>query len=391
MDFFRKKLSSKAARATAAVLAAALVLFVLVRLAVAPGKSSGGKPEEYAEYEAARVLQILSDNTSRDGTADGGWRGEQMLTAEVRSGQYRGETLLAYNYVGPLYGGPVREGDTVVLIISTYSDGKHTATVYEYGRTLPLLVILALFVCVTVLVGGKTGLKSLLSLTFTFLCLILLLIPALMKGAPMIFTTFLVCAYNAVVCLTLMGGVTVKTVCAAAGAVAGTAFAMLFGLLSQALARVDGLREADAEALLQMRQTGESAVGLRGLLVAGIIVSSLGAVMDVTMGIASSLQEVHAANGSLGRKELFRSGLNIGRDMVGTMSNTLILAFVGSDLTLAIYLYSLGLSFHQLISSAYLSLEMISGLSSSVGVILSIPVTAWVTATVLSRRPDPAR
>ena len=111
--------------------------------------------------------------------------------------------------------------------------------------------------------------------------------------------------------------------------------------------------------------------------------SSLGAVTDVTMGIASSLQEVHVANGSLGRKELFRSGLNIGRDMVGTMSNTLILAFFGSDLTLAIYLYSLGLSFHQLVSSAYLSIEMISGIACSVGVILSIPVTAWVTAAAL--------
>jgi uncharacterized membrane protein len=293
--------------------------------------------------------------------------------------------------VGPLYGGPVKEGDTVVLIISTYAGGDHRATVYEYSRTVPLLILLALFVAVTVLVGGETGLKSLLSLAVTFLCLFFLLIPALMKGAPMLLTTFLVCAYVAVVCLALMGGVTVKTVCAAAGAVSGTAIAMLFGLLGQALTRIDGLREEDAEALLQMRQTGESAIGLRGLLVAGIIVSSLGAVLDVTMGIASSLQEVHAANGTLGRKELFRSGLNIGRDMVGTMSNTLILAFVGSDLTLAIYLYSLGLSFHQLISSAYLSLEMISGLSSSVGVILSIPVTAWVTAAVLSRRPDPAR
>ena len=200
----------------------------------------------------------------------------------------------------------------------------------------------------------------------------------------MLLTTFLVCAYIAVVCLVLMGGVTVKTVCAAAGAVSGTAIAMLFGLFSQRIARIDGLREEDAEALLQMRQTGEAAIGLRGLLVAGIIVSSLGAVMDVTMGIASSLQEVHAANPSLGRRELFRSGLNVGSDMVGTMSNTLILAFLGSDITLVIYLYSLGLSFHQLVSSAFLSLEVISGISSSIGVILSIPITAFVAASVLA-------
>ena len=168
------------------------------------------------------------------------------------------------------------------------------------------------------------------------------------------------------------------------GAVAGTALALLFGLLAQALTRVDGLRIEDVEPLLQLRQTG-TPIGLRGLLVGGIIISALGAVMDVTMGIASSLAEVHAANPQLSRRELFRSGMNIGRDMVGTMTNTLILAFLGSGFTLILYLYSLGLSFRQLMSSAYVSMEVVSGVASSVGVILSIPLTALITAAVFTR------
>ena len=124
---------------------------------------------------------------------------------------------------------------------------------------------------------------------------------------------------------------------------------------------------------------------LVGLLVGGIVISALGAVMDVTMGIASSLSEVHAANPELSRRELFRSGMNIGRDMVGTMTNTLILAFLGSGFTLILYLYSLGLSPRQLLSSAYVSLEVVSGVASSVGVILSIPLTALITAEVFTR------
>ena len=166
------------------------------------------------------------------------------------------------------------------------------------------------------------------------------------------------------------------------GAVYGVA--LLFGLLAQALTRVDGLRIEDVEPLLQLRQTG-TPIGLRGLLVGGIIISALGAVMDVTMGIASSLAEVHAANPQLSRRELFRSGMNIGRDMVGTMTNTLILAFLGSGFTLILYLYSLGLSFRQLMSSAYVSMEVVSGVASSVGVILSIPLTALITAAVFTR------
>ena len=169
------------------------------------------------------------------------------------------------------------------------------------------------------------------------------------------------------------------------GTISGTALALVFGLLSQALLRIDGLRVSDVEPLLQLRQTG-TPIGLSGLLVGGVVISALGAVMDVTMGISSSLFEVSAANPELTQKELFRSGMNVGRDMVGTMTNTLILAFLGSGFVLILYLYSLGLSSHQLISSAYLSIEVLSGISSSIGVVLSIPITAFITAKALAKK-----
>jgi uncharacterized membrane protein len=146
---------------------------------------------------------------------------------------------------------------------------------------------------------------------------------------------------------------------------------------------VDGLRLDDVEPLLQLRQQGMN-IGLRGLLAGGIAISALGAVMDVTMGISSAMCEVSAANESLSMWQLFRSGMNIGRDMVGTMTNTLILAFLGSSFTLILYLYSIGLQPWQLISSALLSTEVVSSVSGSIGVILSIPLTALITALALS-------
>ena len=232
--------------------------------------------------------------------------------------------------------------------------------------------------------GGKVGAKSLAALAVTLVCLFRILIPLLMKGAPTLLTVFLVCAYITVVTMVLLGGVRRKTVCAALGTIAGTALALLFGLLAQSLARVDGMRLADVEPLLQLRQTG-TPIGLRGLLVGGIVISALGAVMDVAMSIASAMTEVHTVAPTLSRRELFRSGMNIGRDMVGTMTNTLILAFLGSGFALIIYLYSLGLSAYQLISSAYLTIEVISSVSSSIGVILSVPLTALISAAILTR------
>lgn len=391
-DFRMKKSSSRPApgqwwrenRVSCLVLAAALVLFLAVRAIAAPEKETAIDAAEYAEYENAVITEVLSDNTFTDPAADNALRGEQILLAEVKTGQYKGEIMQAYGYVGPLYGGQLKVGDGATLLISTYADGSHVATVYEYNRLPALAVIVALFLIATVAVGGKVGAKSLVALAMTLVCLFWILIPLLMKGAPTLLTVFLVCAYITVVTMVILGGVQRKTVCAALGTIAGTALALLFGLAAQGLARVDGLRLTDVEPLLQLRQTG-TPLGLRGLLVGGIVISALGAVMDVAMSIASALTEVHTVAPNRSARELFRSGMNIGRDMVGTMTNTLILAFLGSGFALIIYLYSLGLSPYQLISSSYLTIEVVSSISSSIGVILSVPLTALISSVILTR------
>ena len=339
---------------TCIVLAAALAVLLAARLLAAPVPVQSDEPENRADYESASVDQILSDSTEKDPASDNGYRGEQLLLVTVHSGDYKGQQMQVYNYVGPLYGGPLKVGDRATVLISTYSDGTVNATVYEFDRLLPLCIVLVLFIAAAVAVGGRTGVKSLVALAVTLVCLFGVLLPSLMKGANTLLMTFIVCAYVAVVSLTIVGGVRKKTVCAMLGTVAGTALALLFGLLAQGLTRIDGLRIDDVEPLLQLRQTG-TPIGLRGLLVGGIVISALGAVM------------------------------NIGRDMVGTMTNTLILAFLGSGFTLILYLYSLGLSPRQLLSSAYVSLEVVSGVASSVGVILSIPLTALITAEVFTR------
>ena len=370
-------------RLSCIVLLCAALLFVLLRIWTAPEPEEDTGATEYAEYESGKVTAVLADSTAPDPSSDGAYRGDQLLLVEVSSGRYKGETLQVYNYVGPLYGGPVQEGDRVILTVSTYADGSHTATVFEYDRRGALVFAVVLFLLAAVLVGGKTGAKSLVGLAVTLACLFWVLLPLLMKGAPTLPTVFLICTYIAVVSLTILGGVRKKTVCAMLGAVAGTGLAMLFAVLAQKLSRIDGLRLSDVEPLLQLRQQGIP-IGLKGLLTGGIVISALGAVMDVTMGISSSISEVHAVNPALGSRELFRSGMNVGRDMVGTMTNTLILAFLGSGFTLILYLYSLGLSQNQLFSSAYFATEVISGISSSIGVILSIPITALICAVLFA-------
>ena len=371
--------------------AAVILLLATAVFAGLYGYAHSGTAEEqqrgeaYVEYETGRVLEILSDSCEPDAEADGAYRGDQSLLVAVTSGQYRGQTLLTSNAVEPLYGEPAASGDHVTLLISTYADGSHNATVYEHDRSIAIGLILAAFLLVTVLVGGKTGAKSILGLAMTVAVLVLLLIPLLLKGWPTVWTVFLLCSYIAVVCFVILGGVNRKILCACLGTIAGMALATVFGLGAQALAHVNGLRISDVEPLLQLRQTG-TPIGLRGLLVGGIIISSLGAVMDVAMSISSALSELKAVNPEMTLGELWKSGRNIGRDMVGTMTNTLILAFLGSGFTLMIYLYSLDLPWRELMSSSYLALEVVSGVSSAIGVILAVPVTTIIGALLLSRK-----
>ena len=375
-DFFSKN------KWSVIILLAAALIFAALRIWAAPADETQ-RAEEYAEYEKGTVMQVLSDNTEPDENADGVLRGEQALLVEVKSGQYKGETLQVSNYAAPLFGGAVHEVDRGVVRSSTYADGSHRATVFEYNRIAALVIIVLLFVAATVLVGGKTGAKSLVGLAITVVCLFWLLIPMLMKGAPTLPTVFLMCALVAIVSFVILGGVSKKIICACIATICGVAIAMLFGVAAQSLARIDGLRAADVEPLLQLRQTG-TPIGLKYLLVGGIIISALGAVMDVAMSIASALSEIHEVEPKLGARELFRSGMNIGRDMVGTMTNTLILAFIGSSFVVVIYLYSIGLQPYQLFSSAYMAIEVISGIASSIGVILAVPITAFVSSQIIA-------
>lgn len=371
---------------SALVLAVVCLVGLMLYLAARPAETGAEvQAEEYMEYENAVVDQVIADSCEADPVSENHYRGTQQVIVSVKTGRYAGKQMLAENTVGPIYGQVLSAGDRVTVGLSTYADGTVRCYVYEYNRFPGLLIMLGIFLLVTLAVGGRTGLKSLVSLGLTVVALIWILLPLLLKGWPTILTTFLVAVLVTIASFVILGGVDKKTICACFGTLAGIALAAVLGMLCQEMLRIDGYRQEYAEALLQLRQTGESSVGISGLLTAGVIISALGAVMDVAMSISSAMQELTRVNPELTKKQLWKSGMNIGRDMVGTMTNTLILAILGSGLTLIVYIYSLGLQPWQLLSSPFMSLEGISAIASSVGVVLAVPLTALISAWVYGK------
>ena len=198
--------------------------------------------DEIVEFEKATVNEIVKEDIEIDELIENAPVGMQELSVTVKSGRYKGENMTAFNYFGAYYGVPVEVGDGVTLTIKTHQNGEISATVYEFNRIPILGVIIAVFFIVVVIIGGTVGLKSLVGLVFTLLCLFSILIPVILKGYQPIPATFIICAYIALVCFTILGGVHRKTISAFLGTVSGALFAMIFGMIAQHFAKIDGLR-----------------------------------------------------------------------------------------------------------------------------------------------------
>ena len=374
--------SNRTAAASVLVVVLILGIFAALYFYAHDAEENTIKPTEYAEYEKGRVVEILMDNCEVSEVAENAYRGDQKLLVKVTSGQYKGETMLVSGFVGPIYGEPAKVGQSVVLSINTYANGDHTATVYEYNRTPIVFLILGIFVLVTIAVGGRTGAKSVLGLILTMVVILMVFLPLLMKGWLPIPTAFLLCSLVAVVCFVILGGCSKKVLCACIGTIGGVAFSMLFGILTQKLLHLDGLRATDAEALLQLRQTG-TPVHIRGLLVAGVIISALGAVMDVAMSIASSLCEINEKSPDLPARELLKSGLTIGRDIMGTMANTLVLAYIGSALCCMLLMVTYSSNVGQILNREQIAVEILQALAGSIGILAALPLTALTSVLCL--------
>lgn len=347
-------------------------------------------------YEEAEVVSVEENEYYRQQAVEDVPVGKQVVTVELKSGDFAGARYQLNNNLSYLYGTVLEVGDSVVVTYSVTDGAIDGIELQDCDRTAPLLWVVLLFLLITVLVGGKVGAKSLLGLGLTILCVFSVLIPLLLGGAPTLPTILGLCAFVTVVEFVILGGVNRKTVCAILGTISGVAFAMLFGQLACKLLRVNGFlmysAEPHIEVLLQIKQGQSplSSLQIGDLLVGGILIAALGAVNDVAMSISSAMNELIAVNPELSRKELFKSGMNIGRDMVGTMTNTLILALVGSSLVLMIYLASLEPSFRQLMSSTFFSVEMVQALASSAGVILAVPLSVVIGMVLFGKHKKKA-
>ena len=295
------------------------------------------------KYEKAVVTKIIKDNLAEDGSR----YGTQKVLVKMTTGTYKGKEKEAINPSGTLFGADCKVGTRIIVIVNK-SGSNAGFTVYSQDRTMAIYGFALIFAAVVCAIGGKKGVYAILSLVFAFACIIGIMFPMMYQGISPILLTILVAVLTTIVTLGLLGGYSTKTAAAILGTAAGVVIAAIAAIVF-----------------------GKAA---------GIIISALGAVMDVGMSIASTIQEIYETDKTLSMKRLFISGINVGRDMMGTMTNTLIFAYVGGAMSTLVINYAYDLSYRQLANSYVIGIEIMQGLSGSIGVVLTVPITAVIAS-----------
>lgn len=333
-------------------------------------------------FEKGKVTEILQDNLASNGTRVG----EQKVRVKMLTGVRKGEELDVTSSSGYLFGAACTVGMKVIVMQSVAGETT-IASVYSQDREWVIYIFALLYLLALCIIGGKQGIKGCLGLIFTFFCVIFVYLPLVYLGYSPFWSAVFICFLTTLVTMYLIGGPTKKTCAATLGTLAGVVLAGISAWCFSKASGISGYNVSDIETLMTLWNTNRIQVG--GLLFSGLLISCLGAVMDVAMSISSAIDEIYKQNSSLTRKELFKAGMRVGRDMMGTDSNTLILAFAGSSVSTLLLDYAYDLPYQQIINSNNIGIAIMQGLAGSFGIVLSVPLTVLI-CTILFHRKETA-
>lgn len=335
-------------------------------------------------HEKAKVLGINEEKLQEDSDIPQLLLGYQQIKVEILTGDFKGEIYNIKNPLSRLYNVYTKEGMEVILRIKLKDNNISDIVVFNYKRDEIICSLVALFFIVLIVFGGFKGLKSVISLVFTGVMVIFFMLPLFFKGHNPIFITIITISIVTIISLLLINGWNRKTLSAILGTIIGVIIAGIISYTAGNLAHLSGITMSEAEELIYL--AGYRGLKVKGLMFSAILIASLGAIMDVAMSIASSIFEIHSIDPNLSRKDLFTSGMNVGKDVMGTMSNTLILAFTGGSLNIMILIMAYEMSYHQFINLDLIGIELIQGLAGSIGIVLTVPVTALISITLFTKK-----
>lgn len=357
-----------------------LVAGILVMLAaIAGGGSPSGDPVQLAAGETeilrARVVEVLEEGVLDQGEVSQPY---QILQLEITQGSLEGQELtleygsLIFTNESRLF----RQGDRVLVERTRTMEGGDVFQVTAYVRSAPLLWLTLLFVAATVLLNGWQGLRSLLGMGVSVAVVITFIVPQILAGRDPVAIAVLGSVVMMGISLYLVYGWNRKTHVAVSGLLLSLIVTGLLSVLAVNWTRLSGFGAEEASFL----QVAGVQLDTRGLLLAGIIIGTLGALDDIAIGQSSTIFELSKANPNLTGRTLFKHGMVVGRDHIAAMVNTLLLAYIGAALPLvlmfSVYTEPLGITLNREIISE----EIVRTLVGSLGLLAGVPLTSIIAA-----------
>lgn len=336
----------------------------------------------------SQIGQVISIETFGDTTPSASGelkQTKQSVEVQILTGAHKGEKAIIDNMLtgNPAYDINLKKNEKVILHVEQ-NKGEINYFIEDKYRAGGLYFLIGLFFALLLIVGGKRGFFSLISILTTLSLIFWVLTPLILKGFSPILITVMVCILASVIAIYIVGGINAKS----SGAILGTNLSLIMAaflsILNIKLANLNGF---PSEQYLYLFSAHPN-LNFLGILASTMIIGSLGAVMDIGMSISSTINELFCSNSDMGIKDLFMSGMNVGKDIIGMMSNTLILAYLGGSL--ALVLLSSNIDLQKFFNLNQVAAEISSALIGSIGIVLCVPITAIISAYLTKKFSKPA-
>ncbi len=347
---------------------------------------------QYSEslYYSAKVVTISSVESQGDDIIENTGVGNTLVVefvAKITDGDLEGDTVTALQYYDDyLYDSQriVEVGDSVILTKTASGDiMADTWIMANYDRTMLIILVVAIFLILIVLIGRGKGIAAILSLAFTLCAIFIVYIPTLLAGYNIYLITGAITIYIIAMSLILLNGPNSKTYCAIAGNIMGVLVAAILAFVANKIFMITGIIGQEHITLAYLGKT--MGFKINEIVWSGMVIGSLGAIMDVSMSLSSSMKEVADNMEKPTVIKLIKSGLNIGHDIIGTMMNTLVLAYMGSSLVMVMLITIYNNSLLTIFNSELILVEILQAVIGSIGILLAVPFTVFICSYAFTK------
>ncbi len=351
------------------------ILFILLGMPALSAPTS----DKVLKSELGRVEKITYEDVEQNYSDKS--QVQQIVTVKILTGEFKGQTTIVDNMLtnNPYYDIFLKKGDKVILHAELEKDGNTVdyfiADIYRINF---VYILIALFGGLLIYVGKKKGFFSLFSILATVLLILFVLVPLVRNGFNPILSALIISVLSTIITMYLVGGFNRKSTSAILGTAGSLIFASILSLLTIKFSHLNGFCCEETMFLYQ----ADSTLNFKGILTASMMLATLGAVMDTSMSIASSINEFYTINPNFRPKELFISGMNVGKDIIGTMANTLILVYIGGSLPLV--LLSQNIDLQKFFNLNQVVTEISSAIIGSIALVVCVPITAVIAANIVT-------